>query len=870
MIKLYVFVIVVLCQPLFSKCSVEKAEEICSTNSQCVNLPTGDGSSVVCAYNYATCSDLIPCMGDHTCTRPNTVCVKHRCHIQPICYPKTMTTHTLCPPISPSNSSCYSCQCPTHIVPDYPTQFWRETLKTSGTNPFTDSIDYKVYRNVKDFGAKGDGIIDDTRAIQNAISSNNRCSAISACEGSTSEPGLIYFPRGTYLISKSLQLDYYTQLVGDPSGDRLPTIKCSSNFNGGYVLDGDPYNAWGNLAWGSTNNFFREIRNLRIDMTSMSPALGTSGIHWPVGQATALQNIVIEMSTASNTQHQGLFIESGSGGFMSDITFHGGKIGAFLGNQQFTSRNLAFFGCQTAISQIWNWNWLYKSLSINHCGVGINLSVKSGDKESVGGLTVLDSHFYNTTVGIITSASAQSLPTSAGQILLDNVHFEKTSIAVQSLSNQVLLPGNQQIHSWGQGHIYIPSSNTYTYVQGTLTPPEKSAVLLDGARFLEHSRPEFAEYSADKFITVKSLGAKGDGVTDDTAIIQQIINTYASTKIIFFDAGAYVHTSTVFIPSYAVIVGEVESTIMANGAFFGDAKNPKPVWSIGQQGQTGNVQIVDMLFSHKGPVPGAIMMQWNLKSTCAGKSGLWSTHFRTGGAKGTDQSPLNCMKLTGAHKRPECQGAFLQLHITSRTSLYMENVWLWVADHNLDYPDHSQIDIFNARTILVESEGPLWMYGTSAEHSVFYQYQFLNAKNIFLGQAQTESAYFQSEPPAPEPFTSLAAWSDPVFDECTAGDSGCTKGWGLDIINGTNIYIYNAGLYSFFQNWNTSCIGTSDNKYCQDGIFRIRGNSDKVYLWNLETVGVENMVIIDGNIKVKSKDNIGVFPDGILAYLPTN
>jgi glucan 1,3-beta-glucosidase len=725
---------------------------------------------------------------------------------------------------------------------------------------------YKVFRNVKDYGAKGDGINDDTRAIQNAIS-GDRCSAVSACEGSTTEPGLIYFPYGTYLISTSLKLDYYTHLVGNPLGNRLPIIKCSSNFNAGYVLDGDPYNGAGNLAWGSTNNFYREIRNLRIDMKSMNPNLGTSGIHWPVGQATALQNIVVDMSTVAGTQQQGLFIESGSGGFMSDLTFYGGKIGAVLGNQQFTSRNMTFHGCQTAISQIWNWNWLHKSLSINNCAVGIDMSVKPGLNESVGGITVLDSHFYNTGVGIITSASAQSTPKSAGQILLDNVYFENTPVAVQSTTNQLILQGNQKIASWGQGHVYTSSSNTYTFNRGPLTPPDKSAVLLDGSTFLEHSRPEYLEYSINQFVTVKSLGAKGDGVTDDTATIQRIIDNYAATKIIFFDAGAYIHTSTVTIPPYAVIVGEVESTIMATGSFFGDAKNPKPVWAIAQQGQSGNVQIVDILFSHKGPVPGAIMMQWNLKSTCPGRSGLWSTHFRTGGAKGTNQSPLNCAKLTGAGNRPECQGAFLQLHISSLTSLYMENVWLWVADHNLDYPSHDQIDIFNARTILVESQGPLWMYGTSAEHSVFYQYHFVNAKNVFLGQAQTESAYYQGIPPAPQPFTPLTNWADPVFDKCPAtNDVSCAKGWGIDIINATNMYIYNAGLYSFFQNWSTDCIGTSKNSYCQDGIFRSRGNSQKLYVWGLETVGVENMVVIDDQIKVKAKDNVGVFPDGILGY----
>ncbi|CAF4337533.1 unnamed protein product [Rotaria sp. Silwood2] len=768
--------------------------------------------------------------------------------------------------IRTSNSSCTLREYPTHIIPDYPSQFWRELLVTNGSNPFSQVSNYNVYRNVKDFGAKGDGITDDTVAIQNAISTNNRCSSSLACEGSTSEPGLVYFPYGTYLISTSLKIDYYTQLVGSPYRNRLPTIKCSESFNADYVLDGNPYKATGELTWGSTNNFFREIRNLRVDMTRIHPNRSVSGVHWPVGQATALQNLVIEMSREERTQHRGLWIESGSGGFMSDLTFYGGQICAFLGNQQFTSRNMAFFECQTAIRQIWNWNWLYKSISINNCGIGIDMSVQPGQNETVGGLTILDSHFYNTRIGIITSANAQSMPPSAGQILLDNVHFDKTPVAVQSPAGEIILQGNQRINSWGQGHVYTPSSRNYTFIRGLLPPPNKSALLMEGSKFLEYSRPEYLEYSVNQFVTVKSLGAKGDGMTDDTATIQRIIDTYAANKIIFFDAGAYIHTNTVYIPLNAIIVGEVESIIMARGSSFGDALNPKPVWKVAQQGESGNVQIVDMLFSHQGPVPGAIMMEWNLKSACPGKSGLWSTHFRTGGAKGTNQTPSNCLKLTGASQRTECQGAFLQLHVTSSASLYMENTWLWVADHNLDYPDHSQIDIFNARTILVESQGPLWMYGTAAEHSVLYQYHFVNAKNIFLGQAQTETGYFQSNPPAPEPFTSLTNWFDPVFDMCSKDKFSCTKGWSLDINNTTNMYIYNAGLYSFFQNWNTSCIGTSANSYCQDTLFRIRGNSQNLYLWNLETVGIENMVEVDGIVKVKSRDNLGVFPDGILGY----
>ena len=68
-------------------------------------------------------------------------------------------------------------------------------------------------------------------------------------------------------------------------------------------------------------------------MTDLPATMETAGIHWPTGQATSLQNIVVKMSEASGNQHYGLAIEAGSGGFMTDLTFYGGKWGIWVGNQ---------------------------------------------------------------------------------------------------------------------------------------------------------------------------------------------------------------------------------------------------------------------------------------------------------------------------------------------------------------------------------------------------------------------------------------------------------------------------------------------------------------------------------------------------------
>ena len=122
------------------------------------------------------------------------------------------------------------------------------------------------------------------------------------------------------------------------------------------------------------------------------------------------------------------------------------------------------------------------------------------------------------------------------------------------------------------------------------------------------------------------------------------------------------------------------------------------------------------------------------------------------------------------------------------------------------------------------------------EHSVLYDYQISDASNVFMGLIQHETAYFQGNPTALQPYTIQSAYNDPDFAECT--QFNCDRTWGLRVVNSTNVFMYGGGMYNFFENWNSACLDYED---CQERMVDLRNSSD-VYLWALSTKGSAYMI----------------------------
>ncbi|KAJ7261315.1 exo-beta-1,3-glucanase [Mycena haematopus] len=753
-------------------------------------------------------------------------------------------------PVASLGTSCTSPLGSGSAAPGDP--FWMQSIKHQGIAAFNpDPSTYQVFRNVKDFGAKGDGVTDDTSAINSAISSGNRCQGgASVCNSTTITPAVVFFPQGTYLVSDAIVSLYYTQLIGDATNP--PTLLAAPSFTAFAVIDADPYIPGGSGAqfYTNQNNFFRSVRNFVIDVTQVPPQLSQgTGIHWQVSQSTSLMNIVINLSDAANTAHQGIWMENGSGGFLSDVIINGGKFGMWVGNQQFTVRNVTVNNAQTAIFGSWNWGWTFQGVNINNCGVGFDLSTGSPNgNQGVGAEVIIDATVTNTPIFVRAATPSNGQLIGAGSLVLNNIQLNNVPTAVGVVGGAVVLAGGTTtIASWGQGNVYQGSSGTATFTQGPIPAPPKPAVLLDSSgKIFAKSHPQYATYAVSEFVSVRDQGAKGDGKTDDTAALQAIFAAYAGCKIIFFDAGTYVVTSTLQVPAGTQIVGEAWSVISGRGAAFQDASNPQVVVQVGAPGSTGLIEITDIIFSTIGPAAGAIVVEWNVKQTTAGGAGMWDSHIRLGGAAGTNLE-TNCPS-DGSGGIDNCYAAFLALHLTASSTAYLEGTWVWLADHDLDGNGASQISLFSGRGILSESAGPVWMIGTAAEHSSLYQYSLQGAQNHYMGLIQTETPYYQPSPAAPGPFTVDATFHDPSFD-------GVSAAWGLNVASSSNILIFGAGLYSFYSNYDQTCL-TPEN--CQNQILNI-DSASSVFIYSLQTVGTTFQLSVNQAGVVNQANNANGF-----------
>jgi hypothetical protein len=157
------------------------------------------------------------------------------------------------------------------------------SIDRKGTVSWGDDTSYKVFRNVRDYGAVRDGLTDDTKAFKNAMSDGKRCGV--KCNGSTVKNAIVYIPPGTYLISSTIAMPFGTQLIGDANA--RPTLKASKCFSSMSALLTNEYTGGGTGTDGldpqyfiNTANFHRQLRSLIINVTQTRASQKVACLHY--------------------------------------------------------------------------------------------------------------------------------------------------------------------------------------------------------------------------------------------------------------------------------------------------------------------------------------------------------------------------------------------------------------------------------------------------------------------------------------------------------------------------------------------------------------------------------------------------------------
>ncbi|KAJ7787182.1 pectin lyase fold/virulence factor [Mycena olivaceomarginata] len=405
--------------------------------------------------------------------------------------------------------------------------------------------------------------------------------------------------------------------------------------------------------------------------------------------------------------------------------------------------------------------WTFQRVTLNNCSIGFDVSTGGGGPQSKLACCCGGNYRRNgVKYPYLPPDLRQQWSTRCSPTFPPPLDFFGGAV--------LLAGGTTTITSWGQGNIYTGSNGTGTFTQGYIAAANKPSVLLDSAgNIFGRTHPQYAQYAVDQFVSVRDQGAKGDGVTDDTAALKKIFAAFAGCKIIFFDAGTYIVTSTLTIPAGTQMVGEAWSVIAGKGSTFQDMNNPKPVVQVGAPGSSGLVEITDIIFSTIGPAGGAIVVEWNVKQTTQGGAGMWDSHIRLGGVLISDS----------------------------------QGTWVWLADHDLislRVPKNScrsTLGVASYLNRLVQNGSelllPVWLIGTASEHHVLYQYNLANAKSHYMGLIQTETLLYLSR--------------STRHSKILPPGSDISQAWGLWVTSSEDILVFGAALYSFyssFYHWN--------------------------------------------------------------------
>lgn len=392
--------------------------------------------------------------------------------------------------------------------------------------------------------AVGDGRADDTDAIQKALS---------AARDKTGH-GLVLLPSGRYRLTRSLLIPPGVRVFG--VGPTRPVLLLGAKTPGfqegvGTMViftGGDQY-AVGDIPVpvptarpvgakvrdANSGTFYSSMSNIDIEIGEGNPA--AAGVRFRMAQHAFLSHMEFRIGSGFAGVYQ-------AGNVMQDVHFRGGRYGIVTEKTspawQFTLMDSTFDGQRDAAIREHEVDLTLVNVAIKNTPIGIDIDRGYSDSlwaknvrfenVSKAGVVISSEDNVFTQVGFDNAVAANTPTFARFRDSGRTVAGKGRAYRVASFTYGLTLPGLGQIGEYKTLADIAPLK---------ALPPSPTATL--------RATPPMREWT-----NVKTLGVKGDGVTDDTAALQKAIDSH---RVLYLPFGFYMVTDTLKLRPDTVLIG---------------------------------------------------------------------------------------------------------------------------------------------------------------------------------------------------------------------------------------------------------------------------------------------------------------------------
>ena len=407
-----------------------------------------------------------------------------------------------------------------------------------------------VYLTRSDPSVHGDGVGDDSDVIQQAINKVQE----------TTGQGILFIPEGRYRLSKTLFVWPGIRLIG--YGAHRPVFVLGKNtpgyqegmgymvmFTGGRPTGGALPRRPGRPARpvvgivppndkipdANPGTFYSAMSNIDFDIEDGNPA--AVGIRFHAAQHCYLAHMDFHIGTGLAALHD-------VGNEAEDLHFYGGQYGIITRKPspgwQFTLLDATFEGqSQAAIKEH------EAGLTLIRAQISKTPTAISIDPGYAEELWVKDSRFENISGPAVIISNEKNART---EINLENIVCRHVPVFASFRESAKKVDGKDEIYR------VKAFTHGLTFSSPSAAPEIKTSY--DSSALSAMPAPMISDIPTvpgqDTWVNLQTLGAKGDGTTDDTAAIQKAI---ADHKTIYIPSGRYVVTDTITLKPDTVLIG---------------------------------------------------------------------------------------------------------------------------------------------------------------------------------------------------------------------------------------------------------------------------------------------------------------------------